>query len=213
VLTLPLLDDAQLTRWAPRLAARFALEPSRGRLGVRRVGLVGALAIGLVTLGAFDFLETVGVRFPEPIEDVRVAIGRAHLTSAYGPFGVMTTVRREISLEVSTDGVRWEPVRFRHKPDDVEAALPFVPLHMPRVDWMMWFAALGAPEDARWLSLLERGLLEDRAAVRELFADVPLAGQVRFVRAVRHRYRFDPSGEATWVRDERERFGPTLSRR
>jgi hypothetical protein len=84
---------------------------------------------------------------------------------------------------------------------------------MPRMDWMLWFAALGEPEDARWILLLERGLLEDRAAVRGLFADVPFAGQVRFVRAVRHRYRFDPSGEATWVRDEREPFGPTLSRR
>jgi hypothetical protein len=48
--------------------------------------------------------------------------------------------------------------------------------------------------------------------VRDLFAEVPFAGQVRSVRAVRHRYRFDPSGEATWVRDEREPFGPTLSR-
>ncbi len=125
----------------------------------------------------------------------------------------MTTVRREISIEVSNDGVRWEPVRFRHKPDALDDALSFVPLHMPRMDWMMWFAALGEPEDARWVLLLERGLLEDRAAVRELFAEVPFAGQVRFVRAVRHRYRFDPSGEATWVRDEREPFGPTLSRR
>ena len=77
-----------------------------------------------------------------------------------------------------------------------------------RVAW-----ALGEPEDAAWIVRLERGLLEDRAAIRGLFSEVPFAGQVRFVRAVRHRYRFDPSGQTTWVRDEREPFGPTLSRR
>ena len=214
VLALPLLEDAPLARGAPWLARRVGVEPAtEPRRGARRVGVVGALAIGLVTLGALDFLETVGARFPEPIEDARAALGRLHLTSPYGPFGVMTTVRREISIEVSPDGARWEAVRFHHKPDDVAASLPIVPLHMPRMDWMLWFAALGEPEDARWVLLIERGLLEDRAAVRGLFAEVPFAGQVRFVRAVRHRYRFDPSGEATWVRDEREPFGPTLSRR
>ena len=210
VLALPLLDDEQLARFASRLAARFHVEAMRpSRVAADRA--IGALAIGMITLGSLDFVAGVGVQLPEPIADARAAVARAHLTSEYGPFGVMTTVRREIVFEVSDDGQRWQACRFRDKPDTAGRGLAFVPLHLPRLDWMLWFAALGEPEDARWVLLVERRLLEDRQEVRALFSDVPLE-HPRFVRAVRYRMRFDPDGEATWVRDEREPFGPTLER-
>lgn len=207
-LALPLLDDAQLARASTRLAQWLRVDAlHRDRPLGRRT--ISALAAVMIVLGSLDFLGGVGVRLPDALGDLRATIGRLHLTSEYGPFGVMTTVRREIVFEVSDDGERWQECRFRYKPDAVDRGLAFVPLHMPRLDWMLWFAALGEPDDARWVFLVERALLDDRAPVRDLFLEVPIE-RPRFVRAVRYRMRFTRDGTDTWIRDEREPFGPTL---
>ncbi len=63
----------------------------------------------------------------------------------YGLFAVMTTTRDEIAVEVSVDGREWREWPFRYKPGDVRRAPPVVAPHMPRLDWQMWFAALGSP--------------------------------------------------------------------
>ncbi|MFO0715036.1 MAG: lipase maturation factor family protein [Sandaracinus sp.] len=209
LLTLPLLDDAQLARGLARLRARFVVEreASRGR------AVSSVLAVALMLSGALDLYATVGGMLPEPIAAARASLSRLHLTSEYGPFGVMTTVRREIVLEVSEDGRVWTELSFPYNPGDPARGLPIVPLHMPRLDWMLWFAALGEPDDAPWLLGLERALLDDRPAVRALLDAPPPIGRIRLVRAVRYRYRYARDGEHVWIRDEREPFGPTLTRR
>lgn len=49
----------------------------------------------------------------------------------------------------------------RYKPGDPARAPPWVAPHQPRLDWQMWFAALGSPEVCRLLlsSTPQRGLL------------------------------------------------------
>lgn len=63
-------------------------------------------------------------------------------TNSYGLFSVMTTERPEITIEASADGRSWEPCAFRYKMSAHDDSLPLFPPHMPRLDWMMWFAAL-----------------------------------------------------------------------
>lgn len=93
------------------------------------------------------------------------------LLNAYGLFARMTTTRKEIVLLVrhGTEGAPWRPLSFKYKPGlpeetvirvggkgsqgckgaDEELTFPdYVGrctwLHMPRLDWQMWFLALRA---------------------------------------------------------------------
>ena len=126
----------------------------------------------------------------------------------------MTTERPEIVIELSEDGAHWVEQPWAWKPHRLDGSLPFVPGHMPRLDWMLWFAALGEPEDSPWVLAVERALLEERAPVQALLGPSPLTGRPRAVRAVRYHYHYAPAGASdVWVREGREPFGPTLTRR
>ena len=70
--------------------------------------------------------------------------------NSYGLFAVMTTDRREIIVEGSNDGMNWLPYEFKYKPGDVNRRPAFVAPHQPRLDWQMWFAALGDYRQNPW---------------------------------------------------------------
>ena len=86
-----------------------------------------------------------GVRsIPVPDPDARaVRSNRCGAPTPYGLFAVMTTERPEITVEGSDDGETWKPYRFRWKPCELDRRPRFTTPHMPRLDWQMWFAALG----------------------------------------------------------------------
>jgi hypothetical protein len=136
--------------------------------------------------------------------------------NSYGLFAVMTTERPEILLEGSEDGDTWTPYTFRWKSGDVERAPRFCAPHMPRLDWQMWFAALGG--DCRtqpWFLAFERRLLEGSPEVLRLLRDDPFAGRPpRLLRARLYQYRFTKWGDrAWWRREEAGPFCPTVSLR
>jgi hypothetical protein len=135
-----------------------------------------------------------------------------HLVNAYGAFGTVTKERYEVIVEGTADTdprdeTAWLAYEFRGKPGDV-ARLPgqFAPYHL-RLDWLMWFLALGA-RDTRWFEVFLARLLEgDRATLRLLASD-PFGGQPpRLVRARVFLYRFSTpaerrGGHVWWVRSE-----------
>ena len=135
-----------------------------------------------------------------------------HLVNAYGAFGTVTKERFEVVVEGSAaedprseDG--WLAYEFRGKPGAV-GRLPgqFAPYHL-RLDWLMWFLALGA-RDTRWFEVFLARLLQgDRATLRLLAGNPFPDGPPRFVRARVFRYRFSTpaerrAGHVWWVRTE-----------
>ena len=66
------------------------------------------------------------------------------------------------------DGNQWEEIEFLYKPGDPSAPLPFIAPHQPRLDWQMWFAALGDYNGAPWLVHLVHKLLHGCAPVLHL---------------------------------------------
>jgi len=54
----------------------------------------------------------------------------------------MTTTRPEIIIEGSLDGKTWRPYEFKYKPTDPKQSPRFAGIHMPRIDWQMWFEGL-----------------------------------------------------------------------
>lgn len=49
-----------------------------------------------------------------------------------------------------------------YKPGNMSAAPPVVAPHQPRLDWQMWFAALGPHTQSPWFSSLLHRLLQGK---------------------------------------------------
>eukprot|EP00961_Rhodomonas_salina_P182528 2464056-Rhodomonas_salina.1 len=63
----------------------------------------------------------------------------------------------------------WLPYEFHYKPGNTARAPPWVAPHMPRLDWQMWFGALGYDWQApTWLPTLLQKLAQQEDAVEEL---------------------------------------------
>ncbi|XP_046656178.1 lipase maturation factor 2-like [Daphnia pulicaria] len=94
-----------------------------------------------------------------------------HLTSSYGLFRSMTGVdgRPEVILEGAThlEGPYTE-IPFKYKPGQIERACQFVAPHQPRLDWQMWFAALGTYHQNPWLVSLVYRILTNQTEVIHL---------------------------------------------
>ncbi|MGE3511522.1 MAG: lipase maturation factor family protein [Vicinamibacterales bacterium] len=123
--------------------------------------------------------------------------------NAYGLFAVITPTRPEIALEGSRDGVSWRRYPFKYKPDALTARPRWVAPYQPRLDWQMWFAALGEPDESPWFDRFCRRLLEGSTPVLALLEDNPFPeGPPTQIRATRARYQIASLREwrttATW---------------
>lgn len=109
----------------------------------------------------------------------------------YGLFAVMTTERHEIIVQGSDDGVHWKDYEFRYKPGDVHGRPRFVAPHQPRLDWQMWFAALGEFQDNPWFQNFCVRLLQGSPDVLALLEKNPFPDRPpRYVRAQLYDYQF-----------------------
>lgn len=143
---------------------------------------------------------------------MNASFNRLRLANAYGAFGTVTKHRDEIviegtaSLDADAQG-GWVEYGFRGKPGDVRRVPGwFAPYHL-RLDWLMWFLALGAP--APWLRPLLTKLLEADPATLRLLGHDPFGGErPAQVRARVYRYRFTTRVEhratgQVWTREDR----------
>lgn len=109
----------------------------------------------------------------------------------YGLFAVMTNPRPELIFEGSEDGREWRAYEFPHKPGALDRRPTWVAPHQPRLDWQLWFAALGAPQHNRWVLLVCEHLLRGTPEVLALLAVNPFPQKPpRLVRVVRYEYHF-----------------------
>jgi predicted DCC family thiol-disulfide oxidoreductase YuxK len=137
--------------------------------------------------------------------------------NGYGLFRVMTTTRREIVIEGSDDGVNWKAYEFRYKPGDVTRRPGFVEPHQPRLDWQMWFAALGDYRQNPWFINLCARLLQGSPEVLSLLKQNPFPdAPPRAVRAMIYEYHFtDPATRRRtgewWHRELKGIYLPSIS--
>ena len=68
------------------------------------------------------------------------------------------------------DNEKWQEINFRWKPGNVNAFPAQVAPHQPRLDWQMWFAALGTYQHNPWLIHLIYKLLEGCNPVLDLLS-------------------------------------------
>lgn len=166
-LCLSLIDDAS---WPLLVHRLLGVPQTRTIPTIQRRLLPWAAAIILIPT-TMTLLMVLRIAPPSWTGPVLGPFAAFRSTNSYGLFSVMTVERPEITIESSTDGVVWEPYRFRYKMNPSESSLPFFMPHMPRLDWQMWFAALEYRESGRppgWIMSLLARLQEGSPDVKGL---------------------------------------------
>jgi predicted DCC family thiol-disulfide oxidoreductase YuxK len=236
-LCLLLLDDTALKAFLParlagslppggRASSRAQSSPANGARGDARPPgwrwpvqvTVPLAAIAVVTsLMQFAIMFRAPVPWPRPLLAVYGWIEPFRTFNNYGLFAVMTTSRLEIIIEGSDDGLIWRPYEFKYKPGDVKHRPRFVEPHQPRLDWQMWFAAMGTYRQNPWLVNLCVRLLQGSGPVLALLERNPFPNAPpHYIRAVVYDYHFTDFAirrktGAWWRRQEMGAYLPALS--
>ena len=107
----------------------------------------------------------------------------------------------------------------QYKPGDVMRPPRWNIPYQPRLDWQMWFAALGTPAQNPWFERFLQRLLENSPEVTALLASNPFAFPHKppiYVRALLYDYRFSSREEkdktgAWWVRQPEGIYYPAVT--
>jgi hypothetical protein len=220
-LTLFLFDDQAIRGVASRfIAKRIRNELDERPAETRRTNRLALALLSLLVLGlgiAHIFEYITGL--PDPIPAVVNSVSPYQIVNSYGLFAVMTTNRPEIIVEGSSDGETWLPYEFRYKPGDLYQPPRWVAPHQPRLDWQMWFAALGNYQSNLWFIGFAERLLEGSPEVLALLEKNPFPEHPpRLIRAQLYDYAFTEFSErratgAWWKRQQMGEYLPPMGLR
>ncbi|HEY7373294.1 MAG TPA: lipase maturation factor family protein [Polyangia bacterium] len=208
-------DDTLWRRVLPRALvaraerARAAATPSRAQ------GAAAALfAAAVVVLSVGPVLNLLS-----PRQAMNTSFTRLPLVNTYGAFGSVGRERAQLVFEGTTDeeltpATTWRAYAFKCQPGDPARRPCWMSPYHYRLDWLLWFAAMGAPRDYPWAVHLVWKLLEADPAALGLIATDPFGGAPpRHIRVDLYRYRFAPRGAGVWwLRERVASWLPPVSR-
>ncbi len=165
------------------------------------------LVVGLfiVCVSALKILTMLGVPRVQPLLAPAAWFEPFRSINNYGLFSVMTTIRPEIQVEGSDDGTTWKVYEFKYKMQDLHSRPKQVAPYMPRLDWQMWFAALGDYRQNQWFINFCVRLLEGSPEALHLLKTNPFpVAPPRYMRGMLYDYHFtnwhEHSQNRTWWR-------------
>eukprot|EP00026_Physarum_polycephalum_P018847 Phypoly_transcript_20595.p1 GENE.Phypoly_transcript_20595~~Phypoly_transcript_20595.p1 ORF type:complete len:204 (+),score=46.33 Phypoly_transcript_20595:58-612(+) len=138
-----------------------------------------------------------------------------HVINRYAKFGTMTTKRWELIIEGSDDAENWREFEFKYKVGDPTKRPVFCPLHLPGIDWQIWFlpTRLASGSRAGWFWKLVEAILENKKETMKLLAPSPFGPDhaPKYVRVKIYDYKFcfdkeNKNGVKKWW--NREYVGP-----
>jgi lipase maturation factor 1 len=221
-LCLFLLDDSALKRLTPsRLKKRIWSRPALSVPLVRWQWprpIIVVLTAMILWISVIQLFSMFQVRIPWP-QSVLASfrwVNYFRTFNNYGLFAVMTMQRPEIIVQGSNDGKTWLDYELKYKPGDVKGRPKFVAPYQPRLDWQMWFAALGNYRQNPWFINFCVQLLEGSPPVLHLLERNPFPKPPRYVRALIYEYHFTNWSirrrtGAWWQREVRGVYLPVLA--
>jgi lipase maturation factor 1 len=213
-------DDATWSRILPRrLANRYSAPPVVREHPVWRRILLGAVSVFFVAISSIQVIGSFGAlpSWTAPVLAVHRWIAPFRSINSYGLFAVMTPNRPEIVVEGSNDGREWKEYSFPHKPGALNRRPTFVAPHQPRLDWQMWFAALGDVRGNEWFVNFCVRLLEGSPQTLALLEKNPFPNAPpKYIRAQLYEYRFTTRAERRetgnwWKRELKGEYLPPIS--
>jgi hypothetical protein len=212
------LEDGAYPLWWKKRRAAFRKKPDKFSKPWTP-WITAPLAFLILYLSLVQMLYTLGGRFSLPgLLGLPVRLAEPFRSvNSYGLFAVMTTTRPEILVEGSRDGVHWLPYEFKWKAGALDRAPAYVAPYQPRLDWQMWFAALGDYRDNPWFVNFLIRILEGSADVLALLKTNPFPGSPPlFVRAGLDQYHFTNFAQKArtgqwWKKEEKGFYIPAFS--
>jgi Lipase maturation factor len=193
-------DDGLWRRLLPRAlrerAERAAAAAAPSTWQRRAVAALGVVVVLLSVEPVFNLLSSE--------QAMNTSFNRLQLVNTYGAFGSVGRERDEIVFEGTLDETigpqtRWVAYEWKCKPGDPARRPCWMSPYHRRLDWLIWFAAMGPPQQSPWAVHLVWKLLQaDRGALGLLAGD-PFGGRKpRFVRATLYRYHLNPPRAKLW---------------
>ncbi len=208
-------DDRAWSKVLPRRLTKRA-EDARAAAEVSRPLLVTAWAIA-VLVAYLSIQPLVNVFSSQQI--MNTSFDPLDLVNTYGAFGSVGKERYNVVFEGTDNAVPnaaagWKPYPYKGLPIALDERPPQIAPYQLRLDWQMWFAAMGGPNDYPWTLNLVWKLLHNDSGVVSLFRSNPFPHQPpHYIRAVWYRYQFvRPNPQGLWWK--REKLGlwlPPLS--
>lgn len=215
-LCLPLIADKYWLQYFPQLQQAFSIAQTEAHSST----LIFAAMIVLLPLSLFWIFLSFSEKsnFLQPFYPIVRSVYYSRLNNNYGLFAAMTRLRPELVLEGSLDGENWIEYKMKYKPVDLWKKLSWNIPHQPRLDWQMWFAALGQFQHNMWLQNMMIQIFWESPEVISLFEHNPFSeGPPRFLRIQRYEYRFSTLQERhrsgqIWERSYVGPYGPSFDR-
>jgi len=211
-LCLPLLNDAFLS---PLLHARD-WHPNRPSIVALGISAIPALLVLALSFSPILLLFRREIFWPDWLRRIFDFLHSFRLVNSYGLFSVMTVERPELIIETSENGADWTEWDFKWKPGNVKVPPRFIAPHQPRLDWQMWFAAMGFYQNHLWVRRLMFALAARNPEITGLLRSNPFGKDVSRIRCVLFDYRFTSRAErartgAWWRRERRGLYCPEIS--
>lgn len=199
-------DDGFWARLLPhKLVKRASLAEAvkASSLPMRRSAWVVAAIVAVLSVQPVANLISPG-------QIMNTSFDSLDLVNTYGAFGSVGKERLNVVFEGTDaaspdDRAVWKAYPYQALPVALNRRPPQIAPYQPRLDWQMWFAAMGTPAQYPWTLNLVWKLLHNNPGALSLFAGNPFPGKPpRYVRAVLYRYQFARPGnpEGNWWKRE-----------
>jgi len=210
VLAIPLIDGSLLRKWL-----RVAVVETRPMGRPRYFAMVGlALVVAILSVPVVKNMASSQ-------QMMNASFDPLQLVNTYGMFGSITPSRDEVIVEGTDDSpdgdAHWLAYEFKAKPGDPMRMPPQIAPYHLRLDWLMWFAAMGQYQDNPWFVNFMAKLLQGDREVLGLLRSNPFPDRPpKYVRARLYHYRFSTPEErrktgAWWQRELAGEWFPVVS--
>jgi hypothetical protein len=219
--------DDRFWRWiAPTWLESRAMEAQLAAKRSLPMTITAWCAFGVIAaLSIFPAINLLGYHFDEKWDLVEgqamnTSYDPLHLVNSYGAFGTVGKERDVIVFEGTDsdnpdDSADWKEYPYVGSPWDPMRRPSFVAPYQPHLDWQLWFAAMGTPEEYPWTYNLVWKLLHNDPATLGLFAGNPFPEHPpKSIRAVLYVYKFAPLDDPQhryWLRERQFLWLPAYS--
>lgn len=209
-------DDRFWTRLLPdALVSRATLSATTAQSSRAMQGTAWGVA---ALVGVLSIQPVVNMVSPNQI--MNTSFDPLDLVNTYGAFGTVGRERLNVVFE-GTDSTTldantvWRAYPYEALPVALDERPRQIAPYQPRLDWQMWFAAMGSVQQYPWtLHLVWKLLHNDREALSLLRENPFPEKPPQYVRAIRYRYEFVPPANPNgdwWKRQELDVWLPPLS--
>ena len=211
-------DDSFWWRFSPRFLKAWSTA-MKAEAYQRNSIAVLASAIGLTCLVAWRSWEPVNNLF-NPHQMMNTSFDPWDLVNTYGAFGSIGQERLNVVFQgtdsdTTSGAVEWKDYLYQALPVDVNEMPVQVAPYQPHLDWQLWFAAMGTPNQYPWTLHLIWKLLHNDPVALSLLRSNPFPDHPpRYIRVVLYKYTFVPPGNADhawWTRDFQSNWLPPLA--